>query len=316
MHELTTTRNNPMIDPSLQVWGGEVAIYLFLGGLVAGVMMLSGYFLFRGRHREMQCSCLHMPGLSIILLSAGMLALFLDLEHKFYFWRMYATFNPASPMSWGSWILLLVYPALSANMLIKPPVQLSTRISALSRLSEQVALSPKAIRVIAVLNIALGAMLGIYTGILLSAFGARPLWNSSVLSILFVVSGLSTAAALVHLAARDRHERELLARADVAFLAAELLVILLFLIGLLSSTRVHIEAARLLISGPYAPVFWVFVVGLGILVPLLVQALTISNRIAHSPVAPILVIAGGLLLRYVIVFAGQASHWSPFVLSR
>jgi hypothetical protein len=34
MRELTITRDNPMIDPSLHIWGGEVAIYLFLGGLV------------------------------------------------------------------------------------------------------------------------------------------------------------------------------------------------------------------------------------------------------------------------------------------
>ncbi len=316
MHELTTTRNNPMIDPSLRIWGGEIAIYLFLGGLVAGIMMISGYFIFRGRHREVECSCLRMPALSIVLLSVGMLALFLDLEHKLFFWRMYATFKPASPMSWGSWILLLVYPALAANLVIRPPVWLSALAPSLSRLSERLHASPGTIRSIAVLNMAIGAALGIYTGILLSAFGARPLWNSAVLSILFLVSGLSTAAALVHLLARDRYERELLARADIGFLATELVVILLFLIGLLSSTRVHIEAAQLLISGSYAPAFWVFVIGLGIVVPLLIQPLAVTHRIAHTPVAPILVISGGLILRYVIVFAGQASHWGPLAVSR
>jgi len=316
MRELTTTRNNPMIDPSLHIWGGEIAIYLFLGGLVAGIMMISGYFLLRGRHKEVECSCLRMPALNIVLLSLGMLALFLDLEHKLYVWRMYATFKPASPMSWGAWILLLVYPALAANLLIKPPERLSAWFPFLSRLSGQLNASQGAIRAIAALNMALGAMLGIYTGILLSAFGARPLWNSAALSILFLVSGLSTAAALVHLVARDRHEREVLARADIGFLAAELLVILLFLIGLLSSTSVHIEAAQSLISGPYAPVFWVFVIGLGIVVPLVVQPLVVSHRIAHTPVAPILVITGGLILRYVIVFAGQASHWAPMAVSR
>jgi len=316
MHEITFTRNNPMIDPSLHIWGGEIAIYLFLGGLVAGIMMVSGYFLFRGRHREAECSCLRMPVLSIVLLSVGMLALFLDLEHKPYFWRMYATFKPASPMSWGSWILLLVYPSLAANMLMRPPRWMASRIPAISDMSNRLGASRTAVRTIAVLNMVIGAMLGIYTGILLSAFGARPLWNSSVLSILFLVSGLSTAAALVHLLARDRYERELLARADVGFLAAELLIILLFLTGLLSSTRVHIEAAQSLISGPYAPVFWVFVIGLGIVIPLLIQPLAASHKIAHTPVAPILVIAGGLILRYVIVFAGQASNWSPVALSR
>ncbi len=245
-----------MIDPSLHIWGGEIAIYLFLGGLVAGTMMISGFLLFRGRHKQLECSCFRTPAVSIVLLSIGMFALFLDLEHKLFVWRMYATFKPASPMSWGSWILLLVYPALVANLLIKPLAPLSAWVPFLSRISERLNASPGAVRAVAVLNMSIGAMLGIYTGILLSAFGARPLWNSAALSILFLVSGLSTAAALVHLMARSLYEREMLARADIGFLAAELLVILLFLVGLLSSTRVHIEAAQSLISGPYAPAFW------------------------------------------------------------
>jgi protein NrfD len=41
----------------------------------------------------------------------------------------------------------------------------------------------------------LTVILGIYTGILLSAFNARPLWNNAILGPLFFVSGLSTAAA-------------------------------------------------------------------------------------------------------------------------
>ena len=51
--------------------------------------------------------------------------------------------------------------------------------------------------------------------------------------------------------------------------------------------------------------FWVFVVGLGIVIPLFIQTLAVSHRIAHTPIAPLLVLAGGLALRFVIVYAGQ-----------
>jgi formate-dependent nitrite reductase membrane component NrfD len=34
--------------------------------------------------------------------------------------------------------------------------------------------------------------------------------------------------------------------------------------------------------------------------------------VAHTIVAPMLVLAGGLLLRFVVVSAGQFSHWRPF----
>jgi len=310
MEEIVSTRHNPMIDPSLHIWGWEIPVYLFLGGLVAGMMIISGYFLFRGRHKEMDCSCLRLPFAAIFLLSAGMLALFVDLEHRWSFWRMYTTFQIASPMSWGSWILLLVYPALVANMLVRMPSWLLKVAPRLKNLSDRLYVQPGAVRFIGIANITLGVMLGVYTGILLSAFGARPLWNSTILGLLFLLSGLSTAAALVHMVSKNSEESALLARADNGFLTGELFLIVLFLIGLLSSTEAHIRSAGLLLNGPYAPVFWVFVIGTGILVPLFVQSLAVTHRIKHTPVAPILVIAGGLVLRFVIVGAGQTSHWT------
>ena len=57
--------------------------------------------------------------------------------------------------------------------------------------------------------------------------------------------------------------------------------------------------------------FWAGVVGVGIAAPLLVQTLAVGHRVRHTSVAPVLVLAGGLLLRFVLVAAGQASHWSP-----
>jgi len=316
MRELTLTRDNALIDPSLQIWGWEIPLYLFLGGLVAGMMIISGYFVFKGRHKEVSCSCVALPLLGIVLLSIGMLALFLDLDHKLYAWRMYTTFQVASPMSWGAWILILVYPALLAGMLVRLPAFLTARLPWLKTYSAKLTASEGATRTVGVVNMLLGAMLGIYTGILLSAFGARPLWNSPVLGLLFLISGLSTAAAFVHLVSRDRHESMMLAKADNGFLAAELALLTLFLIGMVSSTRVHSEAAQLILTGSFAPVFWVFVVGLGILIPLFVQTLAMRGRIAHTPVAPMLVIAGGLILRFVIVYAGQVSHWTKTALTK
>jgi formate-dependent nitrite reductase membrane component NrfD len=149
-----------------------------------------------------------------------------------------------------------------------------------------------------------------YTGVLLSALGARPLWNSAVLWVLFLTSGLSAAAALVHLITDDKYERELLAKADNGFLIFELFVFAQLLIGLLSSSLVHQNAAHLLLNGPYAAVFWVFVIGLGIIIPLIIQLLAVNHKVQHTGIAPIMVIAGGLILRFVIVYAGQYSHWT------
>lgn len=310
MHELSITRHNQLIDPTLHIWGWQIPVYLFLGGLVAGMMIISGYFLFKGRNRETNCSCYYLPLLSILLLSLGMLSLFLDLEHKLFFWRLYTTFRITSPMSWGAWILLLVYPALIMNVLIRIPAAFINKFPQLENISNKIKEHPFAVKNIGVMNMILGAMLGVYTGILLSTLTGRPLWNSSVLGILFLVSGLSSAAAFVHMIAKDVYERELLAKADNGFLTLELIVVGMFFIGLLTASYSQRQAAELLLSGPYAAVFWVFVIGIGMIIPLFIQLLAVNHKIKHTPVAPLMVIAGGVILRFVFVYAGQYSHWA------
>jgi len=99
MIELTSSRANEMVDPALHVWGWEIPIYLFLGGLVAGMMIISGYFLLRGNGAKRDTVTYLLPGLGIAFLSLGMLALFLDLEQKLHVWRFYTTFRATSPMS-------------------------------------------------------------------------------------------------------------------------------------------------------------------------------------------------------------------------
>jgi formate-dependent nitrite reductase membrane component NrfD len=66
----------------------------------------------------------------------------------------------------------------------------------------------------------------------------------------------------------------------------------------------------LLLGGPFTAVFWVLVVGLGLLVPIVIQTLTATHRIRHTVVAPVLVLVGGLVFRMVMVSAGQLTHWT------
>jgi protein NrfD len=314
MSELYSTAHSPITDPSLHAWGWEIPVYLFLGGFTAGIMVLSGWALWQGRRNQrahatfsLASSGLFTLGLGAI--SLGMLALFLDLSHKAYVWRLYLTMKPWSPMSWGAWILLLVYPVLLAGVLLDPPRWLLRFAPALDALWRRLADDGRVRRSTGFVSITTGVALGIYTGILLSALGARPLWSSALLGPLFLVSGLSTSAAFAHWASPEPAEREQMAWLDNLFLTIELGLLGSLLIGLLSSTEAHAEAARLLLGGPYTAVFWVGVVGLGILLPLVIQSLAVTGRVAHTPIAPVLVILGGLALRFVIVYAGQYSHW-------
>jgi len=341
MLELTTTRHNPLIDPALAVWSWEIPVYLFLGGLVAGMMVLAGMAMLRIARGDDPRSffSLHTPLLGFVLINLGMGALLLDLTHKLYVWRVFLTFEPTSPMSWGSWVLIVVYGVLLASALIRLPDAwpwAGRRFPILQTWSGALLARSWLVAALAWANIVLGVALGIYTGILLNTMVARPLWNSAILGPLFLFSGLSAGAAMVHLAAVVRGERsapqgmvggalaalcqplgaaapgkrtvDSLIRADVAFLAIELVLIGLLLVNLYTSSASHAAAAALIVSGRWAWAFWGVIVGLGILVPLALQGLELKHRIPHTVVPALLVLAGGFVLRWVMVNAGQASH--------
>jgi len=99
-----------------------------------------------------------------------------------------------------------------------------------------------------------------------------------------------------------------LVKADLAFLAVELVLIALLFIGLASSSASHVAAIDLLTAGKYATIFWWVVIVAGILVPLALQWLELGHRIPHTILPALLVLAGGFALRWVMVGAGQASH--------
>ncbi len=120
-------------------------------------------------------------------------------------------------MSWGSWILVLVYPVLILNMLLRVPEKIGEKLPMLKNISQYINDRPMLIKNIGVISMFLGAGVGLYTGVLLSGMGARPLWSSSILWLLFLTSGLSGAAALVHVIAKNVFERERLDKADNAY---------------------------------------------------------------------------------------------------
>src|SRR5919206_4065945 len=108
MNELDVARHSNLIDPQLHVWGWEIPVYLFLGGLAAGTMILSALLV--GRKGQRSAAARWLGFAPAALLSIGMLALFLDLANKLHVWRFYLAFRWTSPMSWGAWILVVVYP--------------------------------------------------------------------------------------------------------------------------------------------------------------------------------------------------------------
>jgi len=327
MQEITSTRSNALIDPALHIWHGEVAAYLFLGGVAAGVMVLMGLSLLLARRGEERSTHLGLLPWSVpVLMSIGMFFLWLDLENPWNALRFYFVFRVTSPMSWGSWILLAIYPAsLALAWRTTPPAM---RDAALKWIADRWSPATRWPRVTTFLrglgdwvdshtetvgwaNVVAGIGLGVYTGMLLGTMAARPLWNSAILGPLFLTSGLSTGAAYMLMYKLNDGERVLLARVDMGLILAEMSLISLWLIGLTSGGGAHRIAAHTVLGGPFTAAFWTLVVGLGLVVPFLGEWM--ERRGGHIPgrLAAGMVLLGGFALRWIIVYAGQHIGWSP-----
>lgn len=311
---LVTARYNAKVDPSLGIWTWEISLYLFLGGMTAGIMLFAALAVLARKADVLAFAHDRFALWAPIVLSLGMTTLFLDLEYKIHVWRFYTSFEPASPMSWGAWILVLVYPVMILQVLATLRRGYPTLAGWVERLAVGgwlLNLCEQWRRLIAWLAIPLAVGLGIYTGVLLSALSARPFWSSGALGPLFLVSGMSTAAVLPILVSRLKEERHFFEATDTGLIFFEIVLIATFLISLATGAAYHLDALDLVMGGPFTEAFWLWFVVPGLLVPIALELLGRGYRV-FGVMASVLVLYGGFMLRYLMVEIGQVSTWTDY----
>lgn len=310
MTEIDLTGANQVTFPELVTWEWPVAVYLFLGGLVGGLMIMVAVFRLR-RDRDFERAVRIADLWALPLLLLGLLMLFLDLSYKVHAWRFFTTLQITSAMSWGSWILLLAglllllrlsihLPTTSWFAATRGPAPLRRAIASLGRWASG------RTRMLDVASIAVGTALAFYTGILLSTIPARPLWDSVALAPLFLVSGIAAAGAFVCLFLPPRAHRRLTPTA-MALCGGELLLIGAFFLTLGVGSEANGRAAQILTAAPFGLWFWGLVVAVGLVSPLAIETaemrkLAVPERISRS--APVMKLFGSAGLRFVIVLAG------------
>jgi protein NrfD len=302
-------RENPLVDPQLHIWHWPVPLYLFLGGLAAGVLFFAALFYLMGKEDQYRSAVRRVPFIAPVALVLGLAALFFDLRHKAFFWQLYTNIRLESPMSWGAWTLLVITAVSFIWCALYIREFFPKWDWKYKWLKDLEVFFNKYKKALAWVMLIYAIITGVYTGILLSAFNARPLWNTSVLGPLFLASGLSAGAASIVLASKNRQERILFTKIDMIILGVELFLIVHMFMGFLASTQVQIEAAGLFLGGPYTMVFWIFVVILGIILPGLLDILELRGSRIPAVIPGILVLFGSLMFRFVFVFAGQVSRW-------
>lgn len=302
-------RNLPHIDPTLNIWHWPIPVYLFLGGLAAGVLFFAALYTIRAKESGTPVAVKWASLLAPLALVLGLVCLFFDLKHRMYFWRLYTTIRLESPMSWGAWVLLAITPLSfiwSASYLKDLFPNWDWKFGFLKRFEAWVIAKRP---ILAWIMIFLAVILGVYTGVLLSAFNARPLWNTSLLGPLFLVSGLSTGAAAIMWTARDRQERRLFSQIDILLVGIELFFIIHLFMGFLAGPEVQVEAANLFLTGEFAFPFWGLVVTLGLVLPAILEILELRGAKIPAAIPAILILFGGLMFRIIMVEAGEITRY-------
>lgn len=320
-------RDIPFIDPVLHIWHWQIPFYLFVGGLAAGLIFFASYFFLKGKEDKFPIAVKVAPVLAPIVIVLGLIALLLDLRHPAYFWQLYTTIRFDSPMSWGAWTLGAVMPLsvlwpLSyikdiknyfANYKCKMPFKLLTWVIKLIDrywiLKWIYDWSIKLRKPMAIINLVLSIVLGVYTGILLSAFNARPLWNTSILGPLFLVSGLSTGAAAIMWMAKDHYEKITFSKIDLILIGVELFFIVHMFMGFLASSAVQQEAAALFLGGEFTAVFWGFFVFVGLVFPAILEIMELYGYRIPISIPAFFILFGGALFRFIMVDAGQITRF-------
>lgn len=306
---IVSGRMNPKIDPYLHAWGWEIAFYLFVGGLAAGLLFFAAYNTIRGNEDKYPTAVKIAPLIAPLLLVLGLGALFLDLHHKLYFWRLYTTVNLASPMSWGAWTLMVITPVSFIWSALHIREVFPNWDWKFNWLKELEVFFQKNKITLAWIMIVYAAILGMYTGILFSAFNARPLWNTSILGPLFLTSGMSAGAAVIVGLTNNHLERIMFTRIDLIIIGIELFLIIHMFMGFLASTKVQIDAAELFLGGPYTAPFWIFVVVLGMIVPAILEIFELRGKKIPVIIPVVLVLFGSIMMRFIILYAGQHTRY-------
>ncbi len=153
----------------------------------------------------------------------------------------------------------------------------------------------------------------IYTGLLLGANRPIAFWSTALVPVLFLVSALSTgtmAVILISALGGEGHSGPVstLARVDIVLLVLEAIVIVMYL---QATHRVPESraAARLVLSGSVAPLFWLGVAAFGLAVPLVLELLSAyaldgSGAAVVAALAAVSGLAGGWCLRQVVLSGG------------
>ncbi len=281
--------------PHMIPWGKKIASYLWTKAISAGVLLLAALFLNMGFEQDIILLGVIAPLVSIIFLGVTMALLVFDLKKPGRFFFLLTKPNLNSWLTLGGYVLM-IFGVLLGIWLVQ--------------IYRDGMVSPWVMWPAALFAIASAG----YSAFLFAQARGRDFWQSPLLFWHLVVKAISAGAAVLILIGTF----ELITPYQfmsprmffylIHILVISLLAGLAMVCGDLFMKHGSEEATRasaLLLSGPLSKSFWIFVVGLGVVIPaglILWQA----NALITGMAASLLSLFGLWMHEHLWIKAGQA----------
>ncbi len=311
-------------------WGLGIATFVTLVGVSCGGAIVTAFLRVTNAKWGAPISRI-AEALAVVALVMGILVLITDLGHPEQLWRIFVTPNALSPILWDTLVISLYFIAtlilfylplipdqgLLLNRSLLPTATWREKIYSIFSLGwrglpqQQKSLS-RAMKIMPILTIPMVVFVHSVLGWAF-AVNIREGWNSTIFGPYFVVAALLTGVAadiLIIVAFRKAYRLE-------KFIGTKPISYLGYLMMALGMTYLYFTFSELLtagyaqthesvplivslLAGSYAPFFWLFVVGAGV-IPVLLVAIPKTRSVRGITIAAALVVVGMLLKRVLIV---------------
>ena len=262
--------------------GALISVAMFLGGIAGGTYLVSLYFN-------------SIWGMLIGWVLAMGMGLF-DMAHlkkPTRFWRIAFRLN-SSWISRGFIFVILFIGAAGLQLLLHLVTGSAANAPGAAEMF---------FRIVAGI---LGFCVAAYSGFVVGFVGGIKFWSSGILPVLVVIGGLAGGSAILlatatYTSALNFNLIQTVARVSLISYAASLFIHLW--VSTYNSDEAK-DSAMLMLKGDLAILFWMIIVLIGIVVPLVLELTADADASLILVVSAALVLFGNLVMRYTIIKAG------------
>ena len=275
--------------PHATPWGKKIASYLWTKSISAGVLLLSALFLNMGFEQDAGVLSLVSPLVSLFFLAATMVLLVLDLKKPGRFFYILTKPNLNSWLVLGGYVLTIFGILLSVWLAL---------------ILTGNGIHPLLVWATATFAVASAG----YSAFLFAQARGRDFWQSPLLFWHLLIQSIAAGAATLTLVGSVLGVTLPLFSWLGHILVISLCLSLAMIFGELfmkHGAEDAVRAGEILLRGPLMKSFWIFVVGLGSLMPIILVLWPISSLIPNIAAA-LLALFGLWMYEHLWIRAGQA----------